>query len=284
MKHSKTKITLGTIAAGVMIASCPLAQAQTVIFADNYNVANGNLDPASLSGRTSGLDSGSVLPQSGGIEQTISGNQLRLSWPASFQAGEMRFDTIGSPSTLFDWSTGAGGLAMTSAGGMTISFLWTAADVTSGNWLYFTAGSSTADISGTHGLRVLNANTASGIIFENNGTVQAFNNGSGVVNLANAFATTSVNHAVTLNYSFNSFAVGAAVTLNAYVDGFSVATNSFTWTQTGQYMDLGSYQENNLVDNFSVTTLTPIPEPTSMALLGASGLLVFARRFFQSKA
>ena len=113
------------VAVAGIVACCFTASAQTVIFSDNYKGADGDLDSASLVDRTSGLDASGVLPQSTSAQQTIAGGKLQLvcrGGAKSGTSGGMHFGTIGSPGTLWDWSSGAGGSAITKAGGMSVSF------------------------------------------------------------------------------------------------------------------------------------------------------------------
>jgi len=250
---------LHCVAAG-LVAGCLSASATTVIFSDNYNVANGNLDTASLSGRTNGVDASGVLPQSTSVEQQISGDQLELlpgGGDASGDSSCMRFDTITNHSKLWDWSSGTGGSDITGAGGMTVSFNWTARNTTSSDWIFFTAGSDSNDIYGVnYALLVTSTNTSSGILIANDGVVQAYN--AGVLYASGSFTPASTNHTVKFDYEFTSWAAGSPVTVTVMVDGNFVVSDSFTWTHnTGaQYLNLGTYQATNFVDNFSVTTFT----------------------------
>lgn len=268
-----------------VILACGLsANAQTILYQDNFNVANGNLDSASLS-RLSGTDAGLIAPQSGGSQQVISGNQLSLTLGGGATTSEMRFDNVGQSGgaapNLFDWSAGSTGAAITAAGGMQISFNWTAGDTTSGNWIFLALGNG-GDIS-YNNLRILNSTTESGILFKNSGASQIFNNGASG-GTAGSYTPSSVNHLVTIDYNFNSWAAGAPVTMSAIVDGNLVGTDTFNWNATsGQYLDIGTYgNNNNLIDNFMIATA---PEPTTWALVaGGAGLFLFARRPQNSRA
>jgi hypothetical protein len=250
---------LRCIAAG-LVAGCLSASANTVIFSDNYNVANGNLDTASLSGRTNGVDASGVLPQSTTVEQQISGDQLELLPGGGDGTGDsscMRFDNITNHSELWDWSSGTGGSDITAAGGMTVAFNWTAKNTNSSDWIFFTAGSDSNDVYGLdYALLVLSTNTSSGIIIANNGGVKAYN--AGVLYASGSFTPAGTNHTVKLDYEFTSWAVGSPVTVTVMVDSNFVVSDSFTWTHNtgGQYLNLGAYQATNFIDNFSVTTFT----------------------------
>jgi hypothetical protein len=163
---------------------------------------------------------------------------------------------------------------------MTVSFDWTSGDTTSGDWIFFSVGT-VGDISYALPLRVTDVSMDAGIIFKNSGGVQAFNNG---VNNANgSFTPTGDEHLVTLNYLFTSWAADAPVTLDATVDGTSVLTDSFTWSHGAgaQYMDLGTFNNTALIDNFTIQTL---PEPTTWAMMaGGFGLLFATRQVYRRR-
>jgi len=282
---NKLNTTLA-FAAGIAVLGGVSAQAQTVIYDDNFTTANGNLDSASLS-RLSGVDgqvgSGFPSPQSGGSQQLISGNQLSLTLGGGATTSEMRFGiqgvtATGASPTLFDWSSGAGGSAITSAGGMNISFNWTAPNTTSDNWIFFAAGTE-GDVSYSN-LRVVNSSTTAGILFKDNGQSQTFNAGTLVG--SGSYTPTSVNHVVDLTYDFTSWANGSPVTMTATVDGNVVGTDSFTWrnSSTGEFLDVGTYSDPTTLGNFEITT---VPEPSSWVMLaGGLGTLVAVRRFRRS--
>ena len=231
----------GVVTASVL-AGCLSASATTVIFSDNYNVANGNLDTASLSGRTNGIDAYGVIPQSTTIEQQISGDQLELIPGGGDGTGDsacMRFDTI------------------TNAGGMTVTFNWTAKNTNSSDWIYFTAGADSNDIYGLkYALLATSTNTASGILIANDGEVQTYSDG--VLYSSGYWPSTRTNHTVKIDYEFTSWATGAPVNVSVIVDSNYVVSGNFTWKHNlgAQFMNLGTYQETNFIDNFSVTTFT----------------------------
>jgi len=282
MKKSAIPFIPCVAAFGLVIASSLTVGAQTVIYSDNFNVANtANFDTASLSGRLSGLNASAVVPQSGGYEEAISGNQMLIygldgGATGSGLSTEMRFGNASTPSSLFDWSSGAGGAAITAAGGMTVSFNWTAPDTTSGAWLSFCMGT-LGDVTGTP-TRVNNSSTDNGILFRNNGQTAIFNNGS-AAGTALSITPASVNHVIAITYDFTSWATGAPVTMSATEDGTLVGTDSFTWSHGAgsQYLDLQSRDQTAVVDNFTITT---VPEPTTLAIVSIGlGLLVVTRRF-----
>lgn len=247
-------------AAGLFLAGSLAASAQTVIFSDNYNVANGNLDTASLAGRTNGVAAGSVLPQSDAVEQLISGDKLELVSPGgdgTGSSGAMRFDTIGHSSTLYDWSSGTAGTDITSAGGLTVTFNWTANNTTSSDWIFLAIGSDPADVYGyNYKLLALSTATSAGIILANDGSAAAYN--EGVEGATGSFTATNTSHVVKMDYQFKSWAAGTPVMVTVFVDGKFVLADSFTWKYGAgsQYMSIGTYQESNLIDNFNVSTFT----------------------------
>jgi len=285
---NKLNTTLA-FAAGIAVLAGVSAQAQTLIYNDSFAVPNGNLDSASLS-RLSGVDGSLVAPQSGGVEQTITGGQLNLLGSGNGSV-EMRFGVAGSPNSgntpnLYDWSSGTGGADIAAAGGFTVSFNWTAGDTSSGNWLFFAVGT-LGDRTGGN-LRVLqsgaNATTA-GILLKNSGSSQVFNAGTHEVADDGTFPVTSVNHVVDITYDFSSWANGSPVTMTATVDGNAAGSDSFTWANagTGEFFDIGSYDENNTIGDLNIDTLATVPEPSSWVMLaGGLGTLVAFRRFRRS--
>jgi hypothetical protein len=66
------------------------------------------------------------------------------------------------------------------------------------------------------------------------------------------------------------------------VDGQTAATDSFTWLNNYNYLNLGTYQEPNLTGPITITTVT---EPATLALLaGGIGMLFATRRFRRPQA
>ncbi len=266
--------------AGLIVAGGWSATAQTVIFSDTF-AGSGNLDSSSTAG-ISGVDN-TALPQSAAIEHTVGSGNLQLLTPGgsgSGDSGYIRFGTIGSPSTLYNWAASPGASAITSAGGFVVSFDWTAADTTSDNWIYIEAGASSASqTSGGYGYSSPifdGGGNSGGVFIKNSGGAGAFNNGVQQTS-GPGFTPESVNHVVTLDYSFTSFAAGSAVSLTAIVDGTTVQTDSFTWQNSYNYLNIGTYQENNLISNLQIVTA---PEPTTWAMMaGGFGVLMISRRF-----
>ena len=285
-----TKIACA-VRASLIIAGGLSASAQTVIYSDTFAGSAQNLDGAPTTG-ISGADGGAsgAQPQSAAIEQTINGSGgLNLITPSTSggDSGYIRFGTIGATSTLYDFAASPGASAITAAGGMSISFDWTATDTTgSGNWIFVEAGASSASqTSGGYGYSspiFSNGGNSAGVYFKNNGTVGALNNGVSQSS-GPGFTPTSVNHVVTLDYSFTSFAAGSAVSLTAIVDGTTAQTDSFTWQNNYNYINIGTYQENgNVISSLEITT---VPEPTTWTLMAAGlGILVFSNRLRRSQA
>jgi hypothetical protein len=292
MKKLKSQInianhTCAVIAALLAVNVLP-ASAQTLIYEDTFPGSAQNLDGAPTTG-ISGLNGGAggALPQSAAAEQTINGSgQLQLTSPGGYGSGDsgyMRFDTIGSSSTLYNWASSPGASAITAAGGFTVSFGWAPPNTTSDDWIYFAAGADPSDSFGYgYSLQVLSANTASGIILANNGNVQTFNGGAS--GPSGTFATQAAN-VVTLTYNFTSWAAGAPVTMSAAVNGNTVISgDSFAWASGdagANYLDLGTYQTaGGLINNFEIAT---VPEPSTWTMvMGGMGLL-FAHRKLQRR-
>jgi len=268
-------------AAGLMLASGLSSSAQTVVFSDNFNTANtSSFDSAPLTGRLSGLDASLVYGQSGGVEMGILNDQLQLVG----QRGEIRFNNAGQTGAtapnLFDWSTGAGGTAITAAGGMTISFNLTTPDTTdANNWVSVSVGAANADDTGS-APRVNNANNSAGILFRDTGATAIFNNGTEYGVGEGSITPAGVSHFISITYNFASWAAGSPVTMTATEDGSVVGTDSFTWDYAYQYIDLGSDTDLPgtdylLVGNFTIST---VPEPGTCGLLaGGLGLLLAFR-------
>jgi hypothetical protein len=282
-----TKIACA-VSAGLIIAGGLSVSAQTVIWSDTFPGSSGSsMDSGSTAG-ISGVDGGAggALPQSGAIVQQLNGSGgVNLLTPStSGGSGWIRFDTIGSSSTLYNWAASPGASAITAAGGMSISFNWTSADTTSGNWIFVEAGASsssqtTGGGSGSYTSPYFNGG-GSGILFKNNGGT-GYTGGTGS---APGFSVAGgASHTVTLDYSFTSWAVGAPVTVSAIVDGNVAATDSYTWQNAYNYISIGTYQENgNVLSNLEITT---VPEPTTWAIMAAGlGMLVATRRFRRSNA
>lgn len=269
----KSYIGLGVIVL-VALGLVGRASAAVVIFSDNFNRANGNLDTTPGAGELGGLLSSNVVMRSQSLEQLISGDQLDMQSNGSNTAA-VRFNNVngglgGSPPDLWNFASGAAGTAITAAGGMIISFNWTPPD-TSNNWISYSAGISDYN----QQYSVVNGGTDSGIILEDNGTVQQFQKSTSVPSGDFGFSDANPTHQVSLEYLFNSFADGSPVSFIATVDGTVAATQSFTWNGNSgaNYMELDTNVHNGqLIGNLTIST---VPEPTSFVLpaIGLLGLL-----------
>jgi hypothetical protein len=283
MKSSQFSLATCVLASCVLVAGIPIAYGQTVIWSDNFPGSAQNLDGAPTTGIT-GLNGGSggAQPLSAAVESTINGSgSMNLNTPATSSGdnGYIRFDTVGATSTLYNWAASPGASAITSAGGMIVSLMWTAPDTTGGNWIYFGVGD-TAAAQGSDGYNyhvpIWDSGASGGIIFQNNGGVQTFHGSSATVNTG-GIRPAGVTHEITLDYSFTSWSVGSPVSLTAIEDGQTVISgDNFTWQNAANYLNLGTYQENSVIGPITITT---VPEPGSLAFIGVSGILVFVRRF-----
>ncbi len=275
----KFPITAYVGAAVLIAASGWSAGAQTLLYQDTFN-ADGSLGNATELSQLAGLNASQIAPQSGGSAEVITGNQLSFTLAGGATTSEMRFNIAGQLSTgaapnLFDWSAGTGGADILAAGGFTVSFDWIAGDTTSGNWIFFTLGNG-GDISYSS-LRVLNSTTEGGILLKNSGQQQIFSGGSQIG--SGSYTPSGTSHVVSITYGLTSWAAGSPVTMSAVVDGNAAGSAAFNLNATaGQYFDIGTYgNNNNLIDNFTVTT---VPEPSSWAIMAGGFVLLFvARRF-----
>jgi PKD repeat protein len=261
--HFKTKLARAfvTSAVAILLGVTGLAtHAQTVIWSDNFNIPDtSSLDGSTQTGRHTGLLANNVVGRSGGIQLTITSDELNLFKTGSGNDGRMRFADSANTGGRWDWASGIGGSTITNGGGMRIDFDWTAADNTSGDWVSYSVGiTPNSDVN----LRILDSGTASGILFKNNGSAQVFHNGTGGAS-AN-FGVSSLTRHVTLLYAFTSFADGSPVTLTAYVNGTNVMSQSFTWNANSgvQNMEISSYANGTRIGNFTVSSVNTVVAST----------------------
>lgn len=256
MKTSVIKIHIALILGLALLTLAHSGRAQTTIWSDNFNIPDTtSLDGSDQTGRHTGLLATNVVGRSGGIQLTITNQALNL-LKAGANDGRMRFAAVTNTSGRWDWASGTAGSTITAAGGMKVSFDWTSADNTSGDWVSYNVGI-TPNTDTT--LRVISAGTDSGIMFRNNGGAQVWKNGTGGASAT--FDVTGLSHHVELDYAFTSWADGSPVTLNAYVDGVLILNQTTTWNGNGgvQNMEITSYAAGTVIDNFAVTTFAPPP-------------------------
>jgi len=247
------------VAAVGLIAGVWSVPAETLIFSDNFHVADGDLDSASMANRTSGMNASAIQWLSTPVPQTIVSNRLQLMCKGeegTGASGGVRFVAAGDPATQWDWSSGAAGDAIIKAGGMSVSFQWTAPENMATRWMYLAMGCDPVSINYGTGWKLLaiSSTTSSGILFENNGTLQAWS--TGVMTASNNFDASSLDHFIKIDYQFDSWAAKSPVTANLFVDGKFMLTQTFVWKYGpgSQFMSIGTYQQSSLVGDFKVST------------------------------
>jgi hypothetical protein len=258
MKIPNLKTTAAVLLGLAGLSLANPGRAQTVIYSDNFNIPDTtSLDGSTQTGRHTGLLAANVVGRSGGIQLTITNNQLNLlAATVGTSAGRMRFHDASNTANRWNWASGAAGTQILTDGGVKISFDWTAADNTSANWISYCVGINT----GTDpALRIVEAGTDSGILLRNNGGAQVFKLGAG--GSTATFDVTSLTRHVDLNYAFSSWSDGTLVTLTAYVDGNLVISQSFNWNGNSgvHHMEIASVASGTRIDNFTVTSLAPPP-------------------------
>jgi hypothetical protein len=277
MRAKPIAFAAAAVAASVLASRSGAA----VIYSDNFNQPNGNFDTSSSTqmSQYGGLLGSSVWMESQKIEQQISNNQLDMQAnPGSYVTGAVRFDnaSVGNgqnPPNLVDWSQGTAGAAFLAAGGMQIDFDWTTPDSANDDWISVANGVGTFNTTYT----VVDSKSNSGLILRDDGTTSAFTNGSATGTTPGETLAAGSNH-VTIDYYFNSFANGSPVTMDTYVDGTLAATESFTWSNSSDYLELGTnVSSGELLGNFAISTVA-VPEPASVAMLAICGAGLAARR------
>jgi hypothetical protein len=257
MKHKIHALLL----AGLVL---PAAHANTLLWSDNFNVAdNGSLDAAPLTGRLSGTLGTTVKIAAARVQQQILGNQLRM---ISANAGRVRFQNQ-TGGTWVNWAGSTGAASILADGGLRVEFDFTATNLTSTNWVGFNIGHGNS-AAGEPTTRVNHGGTDYGILFRNNGQTQRFDNASVLGNGGTTTPVATPRHIV-LDYAFASFADGTPVKVRATVDGVQVASDNFTWDgNAGElYMELETNETGSLIDNYTVST---VPVIYSMGFTGSS--------------
>ena len=233
-----------------LLVSLSAAHAQTILFQDSFDTADGtNFDASDISGRISGTLDGEVVLRSFGAQQQISGNQLLLPTGTNGVRFEYNDGTFGADNR-FNWAAGDTGAAILEAGGFTVSFDATHTGNATADWVSFQVGTVNAD----------NGNLTDddyGILFRQNGNTERFDNS---VNLGagGTFPATLAQRKIEIQYSFSSFDDGTDVTATSFVDGVQVASDTFQWDSNGgeMRMELGHNDPNVLIDNVTISLPT----------------------------
>ena len=242
----------------------PLAEANTLLFADSFNVADiTNLDNSPLpEGRRTGSLATSVSVRSSRIQHHILSQQLRFAG-----AGRTRFQT--SPSVWFNWATAPTGTSILADGGIRVEFDWVPINNTTTNWVSFDIGFPNGTTLAEPGTRVNHPETDYGILFRDNGATERFDNGFNK-GPGLTFDPVLTNRHVVIDYAFDSFGNGTTVKMMASVNGTVVTTSvvggltvpyeTFFWdNNNGElYLELGTNETGHLIDNYSVSTIPAI--------------------------
>lgn len=241
----------------ILLAGSGFLQGQTLLFQDNFNVAdNTSFDAALTDGRLSGTLASDIVLRAHRAQQQIQSSQLRLILPGGGGAGGVRFNPLPAPFTSrFNWASGSTGSDILASGGFIVSFDWTPANNTATQWITWAVGTPNAD---TGGSIVNTVTTDYGILLRNNGGTQRFDNSTGLGN-GGTFPTTeggATTYAVTIEYIFSDFADGTPVTAITTVDGTEVANDSFAWDDNAGalYMEMATNLTGNLIDNLAIST------------------------------
>lgn len=268
-----TTRTLSVLSASALLAGS--AQAVT-LFADNFDRDDSTNLNASGDGKSG------TLSTSDWIEVASSGNPF-------IENDTLR---IGETNAGAGWSIAylnhnfTDGI-ITTGGEFTVSVDLSGSLGSSGSvrFLGFAVGSSFAEVSGWtsnnptstftpdffFGYDPTSGGTAVGAYVYKNGTTQDHYEN---VNLSGVATDT-----LSVRFSgISDFDAGSTVNYEAFINGSSIKTGSFTWSGNDEnYINVYSNytQHQGRLDNFSVTA---VPEPGSLALLGLGGLMIARRR------
>jgi hypothetical protein len=258
----------------VLAASLGAASAASVIYTDNFNIADtSSLDGSDQTGRHSGTAANDILVRSGGVQMTITSGSL--DFKTADPAGRVRFQPTSLPAnTLYNFAAGTTGSSIIADGGFRFEFDWTPDNTTNNDgWISLSAGYSSFDAT----VRVNQAATDFGILFRNTGGVNYFDGGSGFTGTSFDVSGGAFTRHATIDFLFGSFADGSNVTANAYVDSLLVSSHNFTWDGNGGalHLELGNLGSQKSLDNLSITT---IPEPATTGLAVFAGCFACFRR------
>ena len=251
-----------------------------VLFSDNFNTPDtGNLDLSDQTGRRAGLVP-TIQVRSSRVQHGIAGNQLNF---LSVGSGRIRFhddsdNDVNTAGGWHDWAAGAGGASILGEGTLRIEFDWSAGNDTSTNWVSVNFGHN-AEGAGEPAMRVNDGGTDIGMLFRFNGETELFDNGANLGAQGSFTPSVGVRH-VSMEYTFGSFADGTSVSMVANVDGTQVYSGTgFTLDSNGGalHLELGT-NENTMIDNLVISSVTVVPEPTSIAMLALGGLGLLRRR------
>jgi hypothetical protein len=278
--RSFSKVALVSTSAALI----SLSQANTVLFSDNFDTADtANLDLSPQAGRITGEP---LQVRSAKIQHQIAGNQLTMIRASSAITGRIRFhdNTDNDPATpglWQDWAGSATGADILAGGGVRVEFDWTT-PIAPGNanqWIAVNAGH--VEAATEPNFRITDPGTDAAFLFRQNGGTQAFNNGAGTA--AGTFAVGTplpFTYHVVVEYAFSSFADGTTVSMTAKVDGNTLHTGTYDWAANSGVMFLEvetNSQDRFLVDNLTISTLNPVPEPSVTAFLLPIGALLLRR-------